>query len=300
MLFDPRAHEPLLEARWDQAAIEAEIRAIARDAEDGLRGREWWPIHPLDAEPGDPERFHGVYLGAAGMLWGLDRLARAGLHEPRHDYGRLAAGRARGLPAPPEFGEQPSLWIGLGGIALVAWLLAPTPALADRLAALCAADVEPDTLELMWGSPGLLVIADACSSAPASRAGRTAWRRVAERLLGQRGAHVPGLWTQDLYGSRGEILGAGARHGRDRGGARAPPRAAAGDASRPDHAAFAATAVRDGALRELAAVARRRAGAPHRHDPHAVVPRRARHRHARSPRSRARTSSTSCCSRAPS
>ena len=44
MLFDPRAHEPLLDAPWDGAAIAAEIRAIARDADDALCGREWWPL----------------------------------------------------------------------------------------------------------------------------------------------------------------------------------------------------------------------------------------------------------------
>ena len=141
------------------------------------------------------------------MLWGLDRLARAGLHVPRHDYGRLAQDALEDYLRTPEFGEQPSLWNGLGGIALVAWLLAPTPALADRLAALVSADVEPDSLELMWGSPGLLVISEAMLERTGEPRWGTAWNAVAERLLGQRGAHVPGLWTQDLYGSRGEILG---------------------------------------------------------------------------------------------
>lgn len=46
----------------------------------------------FDAEDDDPDVFHGVYLGAAGVLWALHRLAQAGLHEPRHDYARLAEG----------------------------------------------------------------------------------------------------------------------------------------------------------------------------------------------------------------
>ena len=66
MLFDARAHEPLHELAWRPADVEAEIRAIARDADEALRGREWWPVHPLDVQAGDPDVWHGVYLGAAG------------------------------------------------------------------------------------------------------------------------------------------------------------------------------------------------------------------------------------------
>ena len=92
-----------------------------------MRGRDWWATHPLDVEPDDPEVFHGIYMGAAGVVWALDRLARAGLHEPGHDYAQLASDVLESYLLRPEFGEQPSLWMGLGGIALVAWLLAPSP-----------------------------------------------------------------------------------------------------------------------------------------------------------------------------
>src|SRR6187200_2883298 len=151
VLYDPRAHEPLHDARWSLAAAEAEIRAIARDADDALRHGAWWPLHPSDDDGETPDALHGVYLGASGVLWALDQLARAGLHEPGHDYARLAAGALESYGRRPEFGgSAPSLWLGEGGIALVAWLLAPSPALADRLAEL-AASPEDDTLELLWG-----------------------------------------------------------------------------------------------------------------------------------------------------
>src|SRR3954453_22043309 len=75
MLFDPRAHEKLVATPWDAARAEREIRAIARDADDALRADDrWWPVHPFDAEPGDPDTFHGIYLGAAGVLWALHQL----------------------------------------------------------------------------------------------------------------------------------------------------------------------------------------------------------------------------------
>src|SRR4029077_1133509 len=134
MLFDARAHEPVTEASWRRAEAEAAVRAIARDPEEALRVGAWWPWHPLDSEKGDPDVVHGVYLGAAGVLWALHRLAQAGLHEPRHDYSQLAEDILAGYLRRPEFdGPLPSLWMGEGGIALVAWLLAPAEATADRL-----------------------------------------------------------------------------------------------------------------------------------------------------------------------
>src|SRR4051794_16932152 len=163
-LFDARAHEPLANVAWRAAEAEAAIRTIARDADSALRGRDWWPWHPLDLEPDDPDVVHGVYLGAAGVLWALDRLARAGLHEPGHDYARLAGEAYASYLERPEFGgPRPSAWMGEGGIALVAWLLAPTRDLGERVEAVVAAEPDPEdeTPEPMWGSPGLLTIADA-------------------------------------------------------------------------------------------------------------------------------------------
>jgi lantibiotic modifying enzyme len=209
VLFDPRAHEPLVEAAWRPAEVEAEIRAIARDAEDALRDGEWWPWHPLDEEDDDdPDVVHGVYLGAAGVLWALDRLAQAGLHEPRRDYAQLAEEVLAGYLSQPEFdGPLPSVWMGEGGIALVAWLLSPTRALADRLAEIVAVEPEEDTLELMWGSPGLLLIADAMLERTGEERWEAAWSAIADRLTSQWGADAPDVWTQRLYGSVEQILG---------------------------------------------------------------------------------------------
>jgi hypothetical protein len=198
VLFDPRAHEPLIEAAWRPDSVEAAIREIATEADGALS--DWWPIHPLDAEAGDPTVFHGIYLGAAGMLWGLNHLAR----DPGHDYARLAQEVIESYLRRPDVGApEPSLWIGEGGITLVAWLLSPTPALADRLAELVVVP-DDDTLELMWGSPGLLVIAQTMLE----RTGEARWDSAAsaltEHLLREWRADV---WTQRLYGNEKEYLG---------------------------------------------------------------------------------------------
>jgi lantibiotic modifying enzyme len=208
VLFDPSAHEPLADVPWDAARAEAAIREIARDADDALRERDWWPLHPLDDDGQTPHEIHGVYFGAAGVLWALEHLARAGLHEPRHDYARMATDALESYQRRPDFGvAEPGLFIGEGGIALVAWLLSPEPALADRLAELVIVDPESDTRELLWGSPGSLLIVDAMLRRTSERRWATAWTAIAEYLLQARGERVAHLWTQRLFGSTSEILG---------------------------------------------------------------------------------------------
>lgn len=248
LLFDARAHEALLEAAWRPAEVQAEIRAIAREAEEALRGAEWWPVHPLDAEPGDPDVFHGIYLGAAGVLWALHRLAQAGLHEPRHDHARLAEDVLNSYLTRPEFdGPLPSLWMGEGGIALVAWLLSPTPALADRLARLAVVEPDSDTLELMWGSPGLLLLADVMLERTGEQRWASAWSAIADHLMRQWGARVPDFWTQRLYGSTEEILGpAHGLAGVVAALARRPELLPPGELLPRTRAALSATAMREG------------------------------------------------------
>jgi hypothetical protein len=207
VLFDPRVHEPLYEGAWRATDVEAEIRTIAREAEDALTAGAWWPVHPLDVEEGDPAVWHGLYMGAAGVVWALDHLARAGLHEPRLDHAALAGRVLESYLSRPEFDDaRASLWNGEAGIALLAWRLAPTPALADRLAEVAVVPAN-DTLELMWGSPGLLILADVMLTRTAEQRWASAWRALADHLMLRCGEEVPGYWTQRLYGWRGEYVG---------------------------------------------------------------------------------------------
>jgi lantibiotic modifying enzyme len=250
VLFDPRVHEPLTDVEWAPGAIEKAIRAIARDADDALREEDWWPWHPLESDGETPEAVHGVYLGAAGVLLALQRLAEAGLHEPGHDYARLAAHALKGYRERPEFGgPAPSMWMGESGIALVAWLLSPREELVDRLAELVVVDPEHDTLEVMWGSAGLLLVADAMLDRTGEERWADAWRALAEHLLDRWDDRAPRLWTQHLYGSVARYLGpAHGFAGTVTALARRPellaPERLAPDAT----ATLAATAVREGDL----------------------------------------------------
>ncbi len=191
MLWDPAAHEPLVEARWDEGRARAAVRAIVADAEDAFD--DGWPPHPDDADPGDPGPWGGLYVGGAGVVDALRRLAERGFVELRADY----------LPyvetLEPEH-PGPSLLAGDTGVLLVRKRLAPATATLERLRELVAANVADNHRELLWGSPGTMLVARELGF-------DDLWLESAERLLAARDPQS-GLWTQNLYGRTAQHLGA--------------------------------------------------------------------------------------------
>jgi hypothetical protein len=196
MLFSPEAHEPLADEPWSADRVRAAIASIVADVESAFD--DGWPMHPRDEEDGDAPgaKFRTVYLGGAGVVDGLHRLARRGFVELRRDYVPYLE---RSLGAEPDFPDQDperSLWMGEVGIRLVLERLAPSQANLERLSELITANERDERCELMWGSPGTILAArelglDVTAS--------TDWlndRRDAE-----------GLWTQQLYGKSTRYLG---------------------------------------------------------------------------------------------
>ncbi len=196
MLFSPKAHEALADESWDPETVRAAIASIVADAESAFH--DGWPTHPDDVDEDDDAsaRFRTVYIGGAGVVDALHRLARRGFVELRRDY---VACLERSLEATPDFPDEDperSLWMGETGIRLVLQRLVPSDANLQRLAELIAANERDERMELMWGSPGTIL------------AGRELELDVTasiEWLHAQRDAD--GLWTQRLAGQSRRYLG---------------------------------------------------------------------------------------------
>ena len=189
MLWDPAAHEELVDEPWSEKRMRAAIRAIADDAESAFDGG--WPAHPLDSEPHDPGPWTGVYMGGAGVVDALRRLGERGLASPR-DYAGYLDGLAPEVPGP-------GLWMGDTGIVLVRHRLSPSKSTRDSLRELVAANVADDHRELMWGSPGSILVARELGFDDLVQAS-------ADRLLADRDPET-GVWTQHLYGRVSQHLG---------------------------------------------------------------------------------------------
>jgi hypothetical protein len=188
------------------------IEAIACDAIDAYQGPErLWPNHPDDLE-GDPdEPFRTVYLGASGVAWALDLLAREGFCPELPGMAELADSLPDGFRRAPEFiglapPPSPSLLFGESGILLAVEAIRRTGAHLDDLEASIRRNARNPSLELCWGSPGTMVAALAMWRRTGQERWRQAWLDSANWLLDEWSEFV---WIQDLYGEKRRYVGAG-------------------------------------------------------------------------------------------
>jgi hypothetical protein len=208
-LFDPPSHEQVTSTEWEEAVVRAAIAAIVAEAEEHFNG-ETWPVHPADETYSGTDVYatHGLWVGAAGMLWALDALDRAGAVSLERDYrdvpARVYAGYLAG--AGGESPAVPGLWMGESGILLVAELLEPNAGRAALLLDCVERNADNETLELMWGAPGTMLAAHTMLARTGAPEWEAAWLASAERLL-VAWDETTNLWTQDLYGKEWEFLG---------------------------------------------------------------------------------------------
>ena len=263
MLFSPESHESLIDEAWNPSAIEAAIREIAADAEAAFD--DGWPAHPLDED--EPRRFRTVYLGGAGVIRALDDLQRRGLVDVERDY--LPYLDREYVPDFPEYeNDGPSLLMGETGMRLVLHRLAPSAENLDRIAELIAANARDERRELMWGSPGTMLVADTLSRETGEPRWTELWRESAA-LLDAAWEPDTGVWTQELYGGSTRYFGPA--HG-----FAGCMLALAPGGGADERAATVARryAIEDDGLVELAPGRRRAAGSwPRPLDPRSVVPR---------------------------
>lgn len=217
VLFDPARHEPLGGAVWNEEHVRAAVREIAAEATHGYdHARECWPLHPLDAGEDDDDHAgttHGIYIGAAGMLWALGHLERAGAAEISLDCHAAAddlhAAYLRCCHAPQE--PQPGLWMGESGTLLVAETIAPGTADPDVLLAAIRANAHNPALDVLWGAPGTMLAAREMHRRTGDLRWAETWRESANAVLEEwrfdeeLGCH---LWTQLIGGRSRPLLGA--------------------------------------------------------------------------------------------
>ncbi|MFO1312966.1 MAG: LanC-like protein [Burkholderiales bacterium] len=214
MLFEPERHEPLNAAGWDPARAGAAIAAIVAETEDAMDGDLTWPWHPNDNDRNPDEvRHKSVYLGSAGVLWALWYLQRAGAASLRSDPRAVIDRVYPAYLAHPDTEEVvPSYFLGEVGILLSQWCMTGSAEAADRMHASIERNIPNPTNEALWAAPGTMVAALHMFR----RTGEPRWRDLylanVDHVwpLWRPSEHADCmLWTQDLYGSVVQLLGAG-------------------------------------------------------------------------------------------
>jgi hypothetical protein len=212
VLYDRELHEPLTETRWSEARVRDAVAAVVADATAAYAPDTLWPAHEWDGYRA-PLPMKNLYVGAAGVVWALARLARRGF-ETQIDLptaARATLGRFRAEPdymteelVPQQ--RRSGLFRAETGIAFVAWSLDRDPHLSDELLALVRENVGNDANEIMWGVPGTLLVARAMHELTDDRRWAEA---VAESRSALRSARdEDGLWTQHLWGETFRSLSA--------------------------------------------------------------------------------------------
>jgi lantibiotic modifying enzyme len=216
VLYDPSAFEPLIDERWDEARVRDGVAALVRDADAAFDPDALWPAHEWDGWNA-PQPMKNLYVGAAGVAFGLDELRRRGFAETTLDLPGVAVAALERWRAEPDYvkGEvvpQPGaagLLTGEAGILLVAYRLTSRADLADDLHALVMANLENEAEDLMWGTPGTLVAAAAMHGWTGEERWARAAHASADALAPRRAAD--GLWEQRLWGT--SFRGIGTVHG---------------------------------------------------------------------------------------
>jgi lantibiotic modifying enzyme len=212
VLYAPEAHEALTERPWDEGRAGAAIARIVADADETYAPGELWPADTWDAWD-VPTPLSTLYCGAAGVAWALDALRRRGFAETRLDLkavGEEAVERWRVAPelspsTPMPVAAASGLLGGETGILLVAWRLGVRGELEEELERRILESRASAADELMWGTPGTLMAAQAMLDWTGDDRWANAWRETAEILWQRRSPD--GLWTQDLFGKQSRGLG---------------------------------------------------------------------------------------------
>jgi Lanthionine synthetase C-like protein len=197
MLWRESEHEPLIEGVWTAGWAQEAIQEIVADAEMAASAAGEWPFHPRD-DPEEGDVWSGLYVGSAGMAWGLWKLGST------FDAASALAAALERYRITPDFlpdPHPPSLLCGESGILAAADRVGSPAADPERLRELIRANRSHPTWELLWGSPGTMVAARACGF-------EEDWRESAELLWAQWDEETD-LWTQHLYGHVVQSLGPG-------------------------------------------------------------------------------------------
>jgi Lanthionine synthetase C-like protein len=212
MLYKPEAFEPLTDEPRDEERVRAGIRAIVDDADRAFDPEQLWPAEGWDVWQATPP-LKNLYVGAAGVIWALDALRDRGHAESKVD---LVAAAQRALELwgeQPDFEQWPdvpskahsALLMGESGLLLVAFKLARSEELADRLHARVRENVDNEAIEIMWGAPGTMLAAREMLDWTRAERWAEAWRESAESVW--RSREADGLWTKRLYGTTNRSLG---------------------------------------------------------------------------------------------
>src|SRR3982075_1764614 len=125
-MIEHARHVPLRPIPWRESEAAAAIEDIVADGLEHFDAERFWPAHPLDE--GVCDGHTSFYIGAAGVIWGIDYLGRVGGTKVRCAFRPVLARLTEANEAGSK-GSLGSLLFGNLGVALLIMRVAPTLAI---------------------------------------------------------------------------------------------------------------------------------------------------------------------------
>ena len=209
-MIETSRHVPLRPVPWNREVALQAIDEIVADNLGHFRGDQFWPGHPLDG--GNADGHSSIYIGAGGVIWGLEYLRRLGATNVDFDFRpylpQLLEKTKNEMATYEDYAVNGSLLFGDLGTALLAMRLEPTSIIADLIYARADANSRLPIRELMWGMAGSMLAALSMSELTGEARWRAIFETQAERLLADLAETPDGpIWEQDLYDRRLKYLG---------------------------------------------------------------------------------------------
>lgn len=193
--------------------MRAEIEAIAADALAAFDEHKLWVTLPLDEPEAADTRYSMLYLGAGGVICGLQRLARLGFTDVPASFGRVIPTLVARNREVGETQHGPaSFLMGDAGLLLLEWQQSPSRDIEARLLDCIRSNLRHPARESLWGSPGTLLAALHVIDATGSEAFKAVVREGVSILLDEMEfdeALQAWSWRQDMYGRQRIFVGAG-------------------------------------------------------------------------------------------
>jgi hypothetical protein len=208
-LYDRSRHENLTTDPWHEGLVREAIDEIVADTLHGQDGG-FWPPHPLDE--GAEIRTKSLYFGAAGVIWGLLHLARAGAIPEDRRFSQWAISLPERYAGEPDTGSIiPSYFFGGAGVLLLAFRERRDPETARCLFDLIEANRDHPARELLVGAPGTMLAAVFAHEVTGEDRWRSLYLRNVDALMRVWRENPDDrleMWTQALHGGHRRYLGA--------------------------------------------------------------------------------------------
>lgn len=211
MLYDPNRHTQICTTPWSEEKIRSVIQDIFDRTVQHFDPINLWPKDPNEDTP--VEILKTVYNGAAGALYALDKMSVFLKKDLPFEKAKLADYiYEQYLATPDTESVVPSFFLGEVGILLLCYKYNPTHAIENKLFQLIKDNIENPTLEALWGAPGTMLGASFMYEQTKNEKWKNLYLENVAFLLStlhEVSDRNFSIWTQDLYGRKVQLIGAG-------------------------------------------------------------------------------------------